>query len=95
MCNKRKYCKYGNNINRYCSSCIKNYEGERYYPAGATDKFLEGKPAKLVLFSESSMEDVKSDFIKKGYSEYDFYKSFWEWILEQEHFESKVFRCDG
>lgn len=95
MCNKRSYCKYGNNINRYCNSCIKNYEEVRYYPANATNKFSEGKPVKLIVFNESSMESIRNDFIKKGNSECDFYKAFWEWAIEQEHFEPKVFRFDG
>lgn len=94
-CSKRDYCKHGNSINRFCNSCISNYKGELSCPVGVVDKFLEGKPIKLVFFSGSNMEDMKNDFIKKGFSEHDFYKSFWEWIIEQEHFEPEVFRFDA
>lgn len=95
MCNKKDYCKYGNNINRYCNSCIKKYEDERYHPANAVNRFSEGEPIKLILFNKTSIEENKNNFIQKGYTEADFYKAFYEWAIEQEHFEVEPVRFDG
>ncbi|MGL5717802.1 MAG: hypothetical protein ACRCX7_10165 [Cetobacterium sp.] len=94
-CDRRKYCKYGNNINGYCKACIKYYEGVRYYPAGAKRLFIEGTPIKLVLFNFNSMEGIKKEYLDEGKTECDFYKDFYEWMTQAEHFKEDVKRVDG
>ena len=93
-CKIAEKCVYGNNINYVCERCERYYEDSFSRPCDMRDLYKEGEKIKTILID---INEIKRKFVEFEYHNQrdDFYKQFYCYVLNCEHFKEEVRRFDA
>lgn len=93
-CSKVESCIYGNNINYVCERCYRYYEDRFSRPCSLNDLYKEGEKIKTILIDVNEFERKLKEFEYQNRRD-DFYKQFYSYILNCEHFKEEIRRFDA